>query len=317
MKCIASAVTSLLLASAAHAADYPSRPIHFIIGSAPGSVIDVVTRQLADRLAAQLDQKVIVENRPSAGGIVALGAVKASPPDGYTLSTVAMPQLCVSPALFPHLPYDPVNDFAPVGILYRGPQFLVVHADVKARTFAELVELSRLKKGTLRYSSPGNGTPSHVLMEEIRHQSGADIQHIPYKGPTAYTAVLAGEVDALLEGVGPMLPYVQSGQLRALAVTGNRRIASMPAVPTFEELGIRGIDAVWVGIVAPRGTPPAIVELLNAQLALALRAPQLQASFEAAGRAIAVGTPQEMTDTVKADLARWRDVVKRAGIVAE
>ena len=317
MKSIAPGIAALLLASVACAGDYPSKPIHFILGSAPGSVIDVVTRQLADRLGEQLHQKVIVENRASAGGIVALEAVKQSPPDGYTLSTVAMPQMCVSPALFPHLPYDPVTDFAPVGILYRGPQFLVVNAGVKARTFRELVELSRSKPGTLRYSSPGNGTPSHVLMEEIKHQSGADIQHIPYKGPTAYTAVLAGEVDALLEGVGPMLPLVQSGKLRALAVTGGQRVASMPAVPTFKELGIHDIDAVWVGVVAPRGTPRAIVDLLNAQLSVALRTSEVTESFEAAGRAIVAGTPEEMTDTVKGDLPFWRDVVKRAGIVAE
>ena len=175
------ALTVTVFASPAQ--PYPSKPIHFIIGSAPGSVIDTVTRQLADALSSDIRQPVIVENRVSAGGIVALETLKTSAPDGYALSVVAMPQLSVSPSLFKRLPYDTLKDFTHVGILFRGPQLLVVNPSVAATTLADFVALTASQPGRLRYSSPGNGTPTHVLMEHFKYEAKIDIQHIPYKGP--------------------------------------------------------------------------------------------------------------------------------------
>jgi tripartite-type tricarboxylate transporter receptor subunit TctC len=303
--------------SAAAAQTYPSKPIHFIIGSAPGSVIDTVTRQLADALGSDMRLPVIVENRVSAGGIVALEALKTSPPDGYALSVVAMPQLSVSPSMFKRLPYDPLNDFTHVGILFRGPQLFVVNPSVAATTLAQFVALAASQPGRLRYSSPGNGTPTHVLMEHFKNQAKIDVQHIPYKGPTANTAVLSGEVDALLEGVGPMQPFVRAGKIRALAVTGSRRIDSMPDVPTFEELGYKDIDAVWVGVIAPRGLPEPVLAALNRALTRAMRTPELRKTFEDAGRIVDPGSPQEMTATVAQEIPRWREVVRGAGISSE
>jgi tripartite-type tricarboxylate transporter receptor subunit TctC len=306
-----------IAAFSAAAQTYPSKPIHFIIGSAPGSVIDTVTRQLADALSPDIRQPVIVENRVSAGGIVALEALKTSPPDGHTLSVVAMPQLSVSPSMFKRLPYDPLNDFTHVGILYRGPQLFVVNPSVAATTLAQFVALAASRPGQLRYSSPGNGTPTHVLMEHFKNQAKIDVQHIPYKGPTANTAVLSGEVDALLEGAGPMQPFVRAGKLRALAVTGSRRIGSMPDVPTFEELGYKDIDAVWVGVIAPRGLPGPVLVALNNALTRAMRTPELRKTFEDAGRIVDPGSPQEMSATVAQEIPRWREVVRGAGITSE
>lgn len=301
----------------AQAQDFPVKPIHFVIGSAPGSVIDVVTRQIAEGMARELRQPVFVENRFSAGGIVALEALKSSPPDGYTLSVVAMPQMSVSPSLFKQLPYDPLKDFTPIGILYRGSQFLVVNPSVSATSLIDFIAYARAHPGRLRYSSPGNGTPTHVLMEQFKHEANIDVQHIPYKGPSANTAVLGREVDALLEGVGPMIPYVRSGALRALAVTGSRRVAMAPEVPTFEELGFKGVDAVWVGIIAPRGLDEPAVSVLHQALANALKDPGLRTNFEAAGRTIHLSTPQEMTAVITEEIPRWREVVQRAGIVPQ
>jgi tripartite-type tricarboxylate transporter receptor subunit TctC len=280
-------------------------------------VIDVVTRQIAEGMSRALRQPVFVENRFSAGGIVALEALKSSPPDGYTLSVVAMPQMSVSPSLFKQLPYDPLNDFAPIGILYRGPQFLVVNPSVPATTLAGFIAYAKAHPGRLRYSSPGNGTPTHVLMEQFKHEAGIDVQHIPYKGPAANTAVLGGEVDALLEGVGPLIPYVRSGALRALAVTGSQRVEMAPEVPTFEELGIKGEDAVWVGIVAPRGLDAQVIAVIHQALAAALKDTGLRANFEAAGRRIELGTPQEMTAVITDEIPRWREVVQRSGITPQ
>ncbi|MDM0072355.1 tripartite tricarboxylate transporter substrate binding protein [Variovorax sp. J31P207] len=301
----------------AHAQHFPAKPIHFVIGSAPGSVIDVVTRQIAEGLARELQQPVVVENRFSAGGIVALETLKSTPPGGYTLSVVAMPQMSVSPSLFKQLPYDPVKDFTPIGILYRGPQFLVVNSSVRAASLTDLIAYARAHPGRLRYSSPGNGTPSHVLMEQFKHEANIDVQHIPYKGPSANTAVLSGEVDALLEGVGPMIPYVRSGALRALAVTGSRRVDMAPEVPTFEELGIKGVDAVWVGVIAPRDLKEPVVSAFHQALSKALQDPGLRASFEAAGRTIHLSTPEEMTAVITEEIPRWREVVQRAGIAPQ
>ncbi|MGJ7511535.1 Bug family tripartite tricarboxylate transporter substrate binding protein [Variovorax sp. GT1P44] len=310
-------LSCLVAMSAAHAKDFPVKPIHFVIGSAPGSVIDLVSRQIAEGLATELQQPVVVENRFSAGGIVALEALKASPPDGYTLSIVAMPQMSVSPSLFKQLPYDPVKDFTPIGILYRGPQFLVVNPSVNATSLAAFIAHARAHPGRLRYSSPGNGTPTHVLMEQFKHEANIDVQHIPYKGPSANTAVLSGEVDALLEGVGPMIPYVRSGALRALAVTGSHRVDMAPEIPTFEELGIMGVDAVWVGVVAPRDLNEPVVSVLHRALERVLQEPSLRANFDAAGRTIHLSTPQEMTAIIAEEIPRWREVVQRAGIAPQ
>jgi tripartite-type tricarboxylate transporter receptor subunit TctC len=311
---VALAVIVLAAANLAAAQTFPAKPVRFILGSAAGTVPDVATRHIAEKLAALLGQPVVVENRPSAGGIVALEAVRNSPPDGYTLSFVHLGNMSVAPSLFENLPYDPLKDFTPIGIFYRGVQVLVANPSVPASSLPELIVLDKAHPGRLRYSSPGNGTPTHLFMESLNQTAGTSFQHIPYRGTAAHVAVLSGEVEVLLEGVEPMMPYIAAGKVRPLAVGGDRRLAVLPNVPTFKEYGIEGIGSIWLGVVAPAGVPPAIVARLNHDLAIAVRSPDIVASFEKAGRAITPGKPEEMAATIRDEIPRWREVVRRAHI---
>jgi tripartite-type tricarboxylate transporter receptor subunit TctC len=311
------AAGALLAIAVAPAAAYPDKPIRILNGGAAGSVTDIVAHQIADRLGPLLGQAVIVDSRPSAGGIVALETLKNSPADGYSLGLVHFVQMSVAPSLFERLPYDTENDFSPLGILFSGPQILVVNQAVPAATLAELIEFAKAHPAQLRYGSPGNGTPNHVFMEQFKHVAGIDVQHIPYKGPAAHAAVLAGEVQLLMEGPVPIVPLIRAGKLRALAVGGTQRLTVLPDVPTFDELGIRGITTVWIGMVAPRGTPRDVIARLHRELQRVFESPDLRAQYERAGRTIAVGTPEEMKATIRAEIPLWREVVLRARIKPE
>jgi tripartite-type tricarboxylate transporter receptor subunit TctC len=283
-----------------------------LVGAPAGSVVDVVARQFAGELAPIFGQPVIVENKPSAGGIVALESLSRSAPDGYTLALVHMGQMSVAPSLFERLPYDTLEDFTHVGILFRGPQVLVVHLGVGAKSLGELVALARARE--LRYASPGNGTPTHVFMERFKRVAGVRIVHVPYNGPASLLAVLDGQVDMLLEGTAIVGPQLRAGKLRALAVTGARRLAVLPDVPTFAEQGISGMDAAWVGVVGPRGLPKAIVARIHDAFAQAAAKPEIRASFAAAGRELAPGTPEAMRETIAREIPRWRSLVEASGL---
>lgn len=293
---------------------YPCELVRFVHGGAPGTISDVALRQITERLAPLLGRPVIVDNHNSAGGILALDLLKHSKPDGCTLSLVNFAQMSVAPSLFKTLPYSTLDDFAPVGILWRGPQVLVVNASVPAESLSALLAVARSQPGRLRYGSPGTATPTHVLMERFKLAAGVDMPHIPYRGAAVYTAVLGGEVELTLDGLAPLMAHIRSGRLRALAVSGARRVAQLPEVPTFQEQGIPGINSVWVGVVAPKATPPALIARLNAALASAVESPQVRSLFEAAGRDIEPSSPQEMRAVLADEIPRWREVVRRAHI---
>lgn len=293
---------------------FPSRPVKIVAGVGAGSSPDGVLRQMVQQLSAGLAQPVVVENKAGANGILALEAVKSSAPDGHTIAMVAFSQMSVNPSLIANLPHDPVSDFAHIGIFWRGPQLLAAGPATAAGSLAELLAAAKAQPGQLRYGSPGNGSPGHIFMEQLKLAAGIDLQHIPYKGSAAVVAGLAGEIDMLMEGVSPQLPHIRAGKLKALAVSGPQRLGVLPNVPTFDELGIKGIGTVWLGFVAPRGTPHDIVARLNLELKRAVESPEFRIASEGFGRLVTPGTPDEMTATIREEIPRWRDVVVRARI---
>jgi tripartite-type tricarboxylate transporter receptor subunit TctC len=314
---LSAALSPTLITSPRTSAQEAPRPIRLLVGAAPGSVMDVVARQIAETLNVQARQPVFVDNRPSAGGIQALDLLRQSSADGMTLSLVHAMQLTAAPSLFANLPYNTQSDFAPIGILFSGPQVLVVHPSLGVRTWGELIRLLKAEPGRIRFSSPGNGTPGHVAMEQILFTAGVSAQHIPYRGPAATSAVLSGEVEMMLEGVMPLLPLIREGRLQPLALGGSRRVPVLSDVPTFGEVGISGIGAVWVGVIAPRSTPDSIVRKLNAMLANVVQSPPVRTAFESSGRIVDAGSPEAMAEAVRKDIPLWRDVIKRARISIE
>ena len=291
--------------------------VRILVGSAPGSVMDIAARQIGEALAMQTGQTVVVDNRPSAGGILALEALLQAAPDGHTLSLVHAMQMSAAPGLFPRLPYDPLVDFAPLGLLFRGPQVLTLNPAVEASSWTELLRLLKAHPGRYRYSTPGSGTPQHLTMELIKASAGVDVQHIPYRGPAATAAVLSGEVDLMLEGVMPVLSHIRAGKLRAVAVGGLQRVAVLAEVPTFDELGVPGIGTVWVGMVAPKATPVDMVRRLSAELTRAVTSQALLAAFESTGRIVSPGSPAEMASTIRNETPVWRAIVQRARIAPD
>lgn len=293
---------------------FPVRPIKVVTGVAAGSSPDGVMRQVAQALGAAVGQPVIVENRPGANGIVALESVKTAAPDGYTIAMVSFSQMSVNPSLFASIPHDPVQDFAHIGIFWRGPQLLSASVNVRVASLGEAFTMARARPGHLRYGSGGNGSPGHLFMEQLKLSAGIDAQHIPYKGTTVLVAGLNGEVDLVIDGVSPQMPHVRSGKLKPLAVSGSQRLGVLPDVPTFGESGIAGIGTVWLGFVAPRGTPAAIVTRLNQELRRAVDSSAFRSMSEGFGRLVTPGSPEAMIETILEEIPRWREVVQRARI---
>jgi tripartite-type tricarboxylate transporter receptor subunit TctC len=308
-------VLALATALGVQAQPYPSRPVRIITVSPAGSILDIAPRQLADKLGPALGQPVIVDNKPGAGGQLAMEAVAKSPPDGHVVGICNFVQLAVNPSMYDRLTYDPVKDFSPVILLYTAPLVLTVHPGVPASTLAELVALVKSQPGKVFYGSSGNGQPPHVLTELFKHLARIDVQHVPYKGAAASAlAILAGEVAVNMESASAVIPHIKSGRLKALAITGDKRMATLPQTPTFGEAGVPGMSDSWVGIVAPAGTPAQIVARLNREFARALEAPELKAYYETAGRNIVASSPDALAALIRDEIPRWREVVKAAGI---
>lgn len=293
---------------------YPARPVKILTGVVAGSSPDGVLRQVAESMGAAVGQAVVVDNRPGANGVLALEALRSSAPDGYTIAMVAFSHMSVNPSLIASLPHDTVRDFAPIGIFWRGPQLLSASAGAGVSSLRELIASAKARPGQWRHGSSGNGSPSHVFMEQVKLAAGIDIQHIPYKGTAAIVAGIGGEVELLMEGVAPQLPHVRAGKLKPIAVTGTQRLGVLPDVPTFEELGVPGIGTVWLGFVAPRGTPAEVVSRLNQELKRAVESPEFRRASEGFGRLVTPGTPEEMAATIRDEIPRWREIVQRAQI---
>ena len=296
-----------------------ARPLRIIVPFTPGGSTDILARAIAPKLGAALGQNVIVENRPGAGGSLGAAEAAKSEPDGSTLLMGHIGTLAVNPSIYPKLPYDPVKSFVPVAYVARVPNVLAVSVASPIKTLKDLVEAARARPGALSYSSGGNGSAAHITFEYLKLKAGLFMLHIPYRGTAAsVTDVIAGQVSCTFTGAPAVLPLVRSGRLRALAVSSSQRLSVAPEVPTVAESGYPGFEAdQWYGLVAPAGTPPALVARLNAEVNKALAMPDVAQQLAVEGAVAVPGTPAAFGDLIRREIPRWAAVVKVGNIKPE
>ncbi|MDM0044445.1 tripartite tricarboxylate transporter substrate binding protein [Variovorax dokdonensis] len=302
---------------------YPSRPVHIVAPFTPGGSSDLLARAIGQALSQGWNgQAAVIENVPGAGGSVGSEKVARSPADGYMLLMGHTGTLAVNPSLYPRLGYDPVKSFAPVAMVARVPNVLVVHPSVPARNLAELVALSKAQPEKLAYGSGGNGSAAHISTEYLKLKTGASLMHVPYRGTApSVTDLLAGQVQVLFTGAPALLQHIRAGKMRALAVSSLQRLPQLPDVPTVAESGVPGTKGFeadqWYGLVAPAGTPVAIVTQLNAEVNRALQSPEVQNRLSAEGALAAPMSPQAFGQLIAQEIDRWRQVVKAANVKVE
>jgi tripartite-type tricarboxylate transporter receptor subunit TctC len=320
-------VLALALACSALSADaaaqdsgtWPRQPIRLIVPFPAGSSTDIVARILAQKLTARLGAQVVIDNRSGASGNIGVDAVAKAAPDGATIGIATASTHTVAPALGTHLPYDPVKDFAPIGIIGSQPYVLVVFPGLPAHDLAELIALAKAKPGTLNYGSAGVASLAHLATALFASMAGVDIIHVPYKSSSqSMTDMVTGRLDMQFATIGPSVANIRAGQLRALATSGRRRVAVLGEVPTVAESGIAGYEAaLWISLVAPAATPASIVARLNRELNEILGSADAKEALAAQGVDAEPGTPEALTDRIRADTDKWRAIVTRTGIRAE
>ena len=305
-------------AQPAAAQDYPSRPVRIIVPFAPGGSADVFGRFIAQRLQESLGQGFIVDNRPGAGSVIGTDAVAKSAPDGYTLLLMSNTHT-VNESLIPNKPFQLMRDFVPVAPINASDLVLVVKASLPVATLADLIKAAKAKPGSLSYASSGPGTPYHMAGELLKAMAGISMVHIPYRGSSgARTDVLGGQVEMMFDAVPTMSEHIKSGKVRALATTGRQRSATLPDVPTVTDAGVPGYEAtIWLGLMAPKGTPPAVVAKLNAELGKITTHPEVRRAWAAQGAAAMTMGTDEFTRYLNADIAKWARIVKISGAKAE
>jgi tripartite-type tricarboxylate transporter receptor subunit TctC len=309
---------SWCLCMCASAQDYPLRPLRFILPFPPGGGTDILGRIIAERLAANLGQPVVTENRGGAGGNVGAEAAAHSAPDGYTIVLVA-PSLAISPTLYSKLNYDPVKDFVPISLVATVPNVMVTHPSVQAQTLQEFIALARSKPGGMNFGSGGSGTSNHLAGELFNIVTGTKLVHIPYKGVNlAMQGVLGEQVHLVFIGVPPALPHIKAGRLRALALVAPQRSPALPEVPTVAEAGLKDFEVTtWYGIMAPAGTPRPIVTRLNSELVKIMHAPDTKERLATMATDPLTSTPEEFGAYLKQEIAKWGDVVRKANLKAD
>lgn len=303
-----------LLAGPSWAQDYPNRPIRIVVPFSPGGAVDGPTRAVAQELARRLKQQVIIENKPGAGATIGSEMVAKSAPDGYTL-LLASQTNAISASLYPRLAFAPIDDFVGISLLGREPGVLVVNSAMPVKTVAELVAMAKAKPGDINYASSGNGSGQHLFMAMFASMAGIQLTHVPYKGSgQATTDLLAGTVSMSMPGTQAMLKHIKGGKLRALATTGVTRSPQLPDVPTLAESGLKGYSAyVWMGLLAPKGTPVAIIERLQRELKASLAAADVVGFMNEAGIEVVGSTPAEMDAYFREERDRWSRIVKETG----
>jgi tripartite-type tricarboxylate transporter receptor subunit TctC len=309
------AVSLALCASFAAAQSYPNRPIRLVVPFPAGGPNDIIGRLVAQKLGDTLGQQMVVDNRAGAGGNIGTDLVAKSPADGYTLLSGGMGSLIMNP-IIDKVPYDTLRDFAPVILMASAPNVLVTHPSLPVRDVKGLIALARAHPGQLNYGSGGVGSTPHLSGALFNSMTGVNIVHIPYKGNApAITDLLGGQVQLAYLGIPPVQPHIQSGKLKALAVTSERRSATLPQVPTIAESGVPGYElSPWYGILAPAGTPSDIVMKLNAAIAKIVRTPEMKEKLAGIGAEAETTTPEAYAARMKSDLARWTKVIRSAHI---
>ena len=312
---VSAAAAVTLIVQPVCAQNYPNRPVKLVVPFSPGGAADVPGRILTQKMSEALGQQVVVDNRPGAGSTIGADNVAKAPPDGYTLLTISNTHF-VSAALYKKLPYDSLNDFAPVTQVTSAPNIVVVHPSLPAKTIRELIALAKAKPGKIDYASSGNGSTQHLTGALFTKMAVIEMTHIPYRGSGPATAdLLSGQVTVGFPGIAGMLPQIRAGKLRALAVTGAKRSPELPEVPTVAEGGVKGYDVTaWFGVAGPKGMPRDIVLKLHSELLRILKNPEVQKLLLNAGQEVAwQETPELFGEMLKVEAAKWARMVKESG----
>jgi tripartite-type tricarboxylate transporter receptor subunit TctC len=303
----------------AQAQNYPSKPIRYVVPFPPGGTTDIISRLIAQKLTESLGQPVIVENKAGAGGVVGTDSVAKALPDGYTILMGASGPIAISPSLLKNIPYDPIKDFAPITTVAVVPTMLVVNPSVPANSVRELIALAKARPGRLSFASTGNGATPHMAGELFKLATNTDILHVPYKGSSpAVNDLIGGQTSMMFEQITAVLPHVKSGRLRALGVGGLRRSSALPDMPTISEAGVPGFDvSSFFGVLAPSGTPAAIVSKLNAEIVRILSTPEMREKLTAQGAEPETSTPEQFAARIKAEIEKWAEVIRKSGVKAD
>ncbi|HTJ98453.1 MAG TPA: tripartite tricarboxylate transporter substrate binding protein [Bordetella sp.] len=308
-----------LTAGSAHAqssavANYPDHPIKLVVGYAPGGGNDVAARLIAKELTPILHQTIVVENRPGAGTNIGASYVARSAPDGYTL-TLSSTALAVNVSLYPKLDYDPVKDFEPIAIFAEAPNLLIVNPKLPVKSVSDLVAYGKAHPGKLNFSSAGSGSTQHLSGELFKTKAGFTATHVPYKGSApSLTAVISGESDFTFVNIPSSKQLIESGQVKALAITSSKRFSAVPNIPTMAEAGIQGMDvATWYSILAPAGTPRPIIDKLNKAINQAVSKPEFRKQLEDLGTAPMTESPEYFKKFLAEEIVRWREIVQQSG----
>jgi tripartite-type tricarboxylate transporter receptor subunit TctC len=320
LKSLAVLLSILLIGATALASEgYPNKPIRLIVPYPAGGGSDVMARAFAKKLTDAMAVQIVVDNRPGAGGNIAASLAAKAPPDGYTLFFGAAGPLAVNPALYEKLPFDPIKDFEPVGLIGLMPLFLTVQASMPVSSLKDLIELAAAKPGQLNFASSGVGGTTHLAMEVLKKETGADLTHVPYKGTAAGVAdVLGGVINMIFDAWPTTGPHVKEGKLKYLAVSTASRSALEPDVPTVAESGFPGFDVfVWYGLLAPAGTPARLIERLGSETVKITRQPDLREGFARLGMEPLTGGPEEFAGFIQAETAKWSRIVRDSGAKVE
>jgi len=316
---LAVAATLAAAASEASAQAYPNRPVRILVPFPAGAGVDIVARMLGLPLTDLWGQATVVDNRPGAGGTIACELAAKAAPDGYTLLLGNISTFAMAPSLYKKVNYDPVQSFAPITLVNTSANVLVAHPSVPAATTQALIALAKAKPGQINYASAGSGTSPHLAAELFKSMAGVALVHVPYKGsPQALTDLLGGQTQIMFASLVSALPHIRQARLRALGVTSLKRAAALPDLPAISEAGLRGYDvSVWMGIVAPAGTPPAIIAQLNRQIAALLQSPDIRERLAVQGLEAASNSPAEFRTYIASEVRKWAVVIKQAGVVAD